>query len=72
MKIAVAGGTGTVGRLVMERVRAAGHEPVVLSRAAGVDLRDRAATDRALVGVDALIDAYTAIVWNTLYAPTKG
>ncbi|OAH49800.1 SDR family oxidoreductase [Microbacterium oleivorans] len=57
MKIAVAGGTGTVGRLVVERVRAAGHEPVVLSRAAGVDLRDRAATDRALVGVDALIDA---------------
>lgn len=57
MKIAVAGGTGTVGRLVVERVRAAGHEPVVLSRAAGVDLRDRAATDRALVGVEALIDA---------------
>lgn len=57
MKIAVAGGTGTVGALVVERVRAAGHDPVVLARAAGVDLRDRSAVDRALAGVDAVIDA---------------
>lgn len=57
MKIAVAGGTGTVGRLVVERARAMGHDAVVLSRAAGVDLRDRATVDRALTGVDAVVDA---------------
>ncbi|MEW1836109.1 NAD(P)H-binding protein [Microbacterium sp. NPDC079995] len=57
MKIAVTGGTGTVGRLVVERVRAEGHDAVVLSRAAGVDLRDRAAVDRALAGATAVIDA---------------
>lgn len=57
MRIAVAGGTGTVGRLVVERARAEGHDPVVLSRSTGVDLRDRASTERAVDGVDAVIDA---------------
>lgn len=57
MKIAVAGGTGTVGRLVVERAREARHDVVVLSRAAGVDLRDRAAVERALAGTEAVIDA---------------
>ncbi len=38
MRIAVAGGTGTVGRLVVDAVRRAGHEPVVLARSTGVDL----------------------------------
>ncbi|SDG84381.1 SDR family oxidoreductase [Microbacterium sp. 77mftsu3.1] len=56
MKIAVAGGTGTVGRLVVERAREVGHDVAVLSRAAGVDLRDRAAVERTLAGADALID----------------
>lgn len=56
MKIAVAGGTGTVGRLVVERAREARHDVAVLSRAAGVDLRDRASVERALAGADALVD----------------
>ena len=38
MRVAVAGGTGVVGRHVVESVRTAGHEPVVLSRSRGVDL----------------------------------
>ncbi|MFJ5914822.1 hypothetical protein ACIQFW_03335 [Streptomyces ardesiacus] len=38
VRIAVAGGTGLVGRLVVEEVTAAGHEPVVLARSRGVDL----------------------------------
>ncbi|MHB1212687.1 MAG: NAD-dependent epimerase/dehydratase family protein, partial [Candidatus Nanopelagicales bacterium] len=38
MRIAVAGGTGTAGRYVVDAAVAAGHEVVVLSRAAGVDL----------------------------------
>ena len=38
MRIAVAGGTGVVGRHVVTAVRAAGHEPVVLARLTGVDV----------------------------------
>lgn len=56
MKIAVAGGTGTVGRPTVDAVRAAGHEAVVLSRAEGVDLVAGTGIDAALAGVDAVID----------------
>ncbi|KRB36498.1 SDR family oxidoreductase [Microbacterium sp. Root180] len=56
MKIAIAGGTGTVGRPTVDAVRAAGHEPVVLSRSGGVDLVAGDGLDAALEGVDAVID----------------
>jgi uncharacterized protein YbjT (DUF2867 family) len=59
MKIAVAGGTGTVGRHVVEAGRAGGHDVVVLSRAGGIDLRDaqsEAALGAALSGVDVIVD----------------
>ena len=56
MKIAVAGGTGVVGRHTVEAVRAAGHEAVVLSRSHGVDLVTGNGLDTALSGVDAVID----------------
>lgn len=56
MKIAIAGGTGTVGRPTVDAVRAAGHEPVSLSRSGGVDLVSGAGLDAALDGVDAVID----------------
>jgi len=36
MRIAVAGGTGTVGAHVVDVLRERGHEPVVLTRATGV------------------------------------
>lgn len=39
MRIAVAGGTGTVGHPLVEELRRAGHEPVVLARSTGIDLR---------------------------------
>jgi uncharacterized protein YbjT (DUF2867 family) len=56
MRIAVAGGTGTVGRHVMSELAAAGHTAVALSRSAGVDLMDPASVSRALAGADAVID----------------
>ena len=56
MKIAVAGGTGTVGAHVVDVVRTRGHEVVVLTRATGVDLVSGAGLDAALVGADAVID----------------
>jgi uncharacterized protein YbjT (DUF2867 family) len=57
MRIAVAGGTGVVGRYVVEAVRAAGHEPVGLARSTGVDVASGNGLDRALDGVSRLIDA---------------
>ncbi len=56
MKIAVAGGTGTVGAPTVDALRAAGHEPVVLTRSNGVDLVTGDGLDAAVVGVDAVID----------------
>ncbi|XVU21293.1 SDR family oxidoreductase [Actinoplanes sp. CA-054009] len=56
MKIAVAGGTGHAGRQVVEAIRARGHSPAVLSRAAGVDLLTGAGLDQALTGAEVVID----------------
>ena len=38
MKIAIAGGTGLVGTMVVELAEAAGHQVVVLARGRGTDL----------------------------------
>jgi uncharacterized protein YbjT (DUF2867 family) len=56
MKIAIAGGTGVVGAHTVAAVRAAGHEPVVLARSAGVDIIAGTGLDAALDGVAAVID----------------
>ena len=56
MRIAVAGGTGLVGRHVVEALGAAGHQPVVLARSTGVDLGTGAGLDGALDGVGSIID----------------
>ena len=56
MRLAVAGGTGVVGRHVVRLARGAGHEPVVLSRATGVDLVTGAGLDAALAGCEVVID----------------
>ncbi|MER5344385.1 NAD(P)H-binding protein [Streptomyces mirabilis] len=56
MRVAVAGGTGLVGRHVVEELTAAGHHPVVLARSTGVDLVTGTGLDAALAGVDAVVD----------------
>jgi uncharacterized protein YbjT (DUF2867 family) len=56
LRIAVAGGTGTVGRHAVEAVQAAGPEAVILCRSHGDDLLTTAGLDKALDGVDAVID----------------
>jgi uncharacterized protein YbjT (DUF2867 family) len=56
MKIAVAGGTGTVGRHVVDAVRFAGHEPLVLSRSTGTDLLTGQGLATSLHGAAAVID----------------
>jgi len=57
MKIAVAGGTGTVGRHVVDVARERGHEVVVLTRSAGVDVITGQGLAAALRGVEAVVDA---------------
>lgn len=56
MRIAVAGGTGVVGRHTVESLEAAGHEAIVLSRSRGVDLVSGRGLDTALDGADTVID----------------
>jgi uncharacterized protein YbjT (DUF2867 family) len=56
MRIAVAGGTGAIGKLVVAEAGRAGHEAVVISRSHGVDLTTGKGLDEALRGVDAVID----------------
>lgn len=57
MKIVVAGATGSLGTQVVAAVRAAGHEPVPISRSSGVDLLNGSGLTQALQGASAVIDA---------------
>lgn len=57
MRIAIAGGTGTVGRHAVDAARERGHEVAVLTRGNGVDLVSGDGLADALRGVDAVIDA---------------
>jgi uncharacterized protein YbjT (DUF2867 family) len=56
MRIAVAGGTGVVGRHLATALAAAGHEPVVLARSGGVDLTTGVGLADAMRGVEAVVD----------------
>ena len=56
MRIAVAGGTGTVGRHVVDVAWERGHDVVVLARSEGVDLTTGEGLSRRLAGVDAVVD----------------
>ncbi|WP_432487395.1 SDR family oxidoreductase [Kineococcus sp. SYSU DK018] len=56
MRVAVAGGTGLVGGLVVAQVQAAGLQAVPLARSRGVDLVSGRGLDVALRGADAVVD----------------
>ncbi len=56
VKIAIVGGTGLVGRHLVEILRAAGTEPVPISRRGGVDVTTGVGLDEALSGVHRVID----------------
>lgn len=56
MRVAVVGGTGWTGRLLVAALRAQGDEPVVLSRSVGVDLTTGAGLAERLDGIDAVVD----------------
>jgi uncharacterized protein YbjT (DUF2867 family) len=56
MKIAVAGGTGAIGRLVVEAVQRRDDTPIVLARSRGVDLTTGLGLDQAVRDVEVVID----------------
>ena len=56
LRIAVAGGTGWIGRLVVAAAQEARHDTVVLARSKGVDLVSGRGVAEALKGADVVID----------------
>lgn len=56
-KIAVAGATGIIGKVIVAEAEKAGHEVGEISRAKGVNLLTGDGLDAALAGVEAVIDA---------------
>ncbi len=57
MRIAIAGATGTVGRLLVRQAQARGLDVVALSRSCGVDVLAGDGLRERLAGVDVIIDA---------------
>lgn len=64
MRIAVAGGTGQVGRHVVDVARDRDHDVVVLARSTGVNLVSGAGVTDALAGADVVIDVATTTTMN--------
>jgi uncharacterized protein YbjT (DUF2867 family) len=56
VRVAVAGGTGLVGRHLVAALRHAGHELVIIARSTGTDLTTGEGLDEALSGVAAVVD----------------
>ncbi|MFC5727345.1 SDR family oxidoreductase [Nocardioides vastitatis] len=56
-RVAVVGGTGVVGRHVVDALRGQGHEAVVVARSTGVDVTTGAGLVEALAGCAAVVDA---------------
>jgi uncharacterized protein YbjT (DUF2867 family) len=64
MRIAVMGGTGLIGARVVERLRAAGHDPVDASRATGVNTYTAEGLPEALDGAEVVIDVTNSGYFN--------
>lgn len=64
MRVAVAGGTGTVGTYVVSALEESGHQVVVLTRGHAVNLLTGDGLDKALVGVESVIDVSNLITMS--------
>ncbi|MFI5610170.1 SDR family oxidoreductase [Amycolatopsis sp. NPDC051903] len=61
MRVAVAGGTGLIGAMVVQGLTAAGHEPVVLARSRGVDLTTGEGLEGKLSRCDEVVDVTNVV-----------
>jgi uncharacterized protein YbjT (DUF2867 family) len=64
MKIVVIGGSGRIGRNVVARLEAKGHEAVAASPATGVDTITGEGLANVMAGADVVIDVANAPVWD--------
>jgi uncharacterized protein YbjT (DUF2867 family) len=64
MKVVVIGGTGTVGRGVVEALRAKGHEVVAAAPETGVDTLIGEGLDDAVTGADVVLDVTNSPVYD--------
>lgn len=56
MRVAAVGGIGLVGRCTVQALERDGHEAVVLARSRGVNVASGVGLDRALAGVESVVD----------------
>src|SRR3954462_5408269 len=64
MKVVVIGGTGLIGKKLVPILQKQGHEAVVASRSAGVDVLTGEGLAGALAGADVVVDVSNSPSWG--------